>query len=68
MECSRFKNWNLFWNRQNKFPRLDLDSDYTGIIYTLCVNLSGPLKQEGSSYCKYGNTTLPDYIRYSTQL
>ena len=65
MGCARLKT-GIFWNRRNKFSRLKLDGGYTGNRYIWWVSLSGKLLKK-ISYCRHGNTPLPEKRKYNSQ-
>ena len=45
MECARLK-LSLFWNKRDKFYRLELDCGYTCNRYSFWVSLLGKLEKE----------------------
>ena len=64
MKCTRLKT-GIFWNRRSKISGLELDGSDTINRYPFGVTLFGKYKK--ASYGRYGNTPLPEKMKYNTQ-
>ena len=49
----------------NKLPKSDLDGDYTGYGYLICVRLPCQLKL---FYWSNGNNPIPEHMKYNNQV
>ena len=51
----------------NKTLSMNMDGEYMGKCYNICIKLLGQLSENGAMYRLIGNTSLPENITYDAK-